>query len=57
MAEDPVVKRLTTCPSIGPITATAFVAALDDVRRFDGRRGAAQVTSYLGSGAARVQLR
>jgi transposase len=48
VAEDPVVKRLTTCPSIGPITATAFVAALDDVHRFDGRRGAAQVTSYLG---------
>src|SRR4051812_13120401 len=40
MDEDPVVKRLTTCPSIGPITATAFVAALDDVHRFDGRRGA-----------------
>jgi transposase len=39
---------LTTCPSIGPITAAAFVAALDDVRRFDGRRGAGQVTSYLG---------
>jgi transposase len=48
VAEDPVVKRLTTCPSIGPITATAFVAALDNVHRFDGRRGAAQVTSYLG---------
>ncbi len=48
VAEDPVVKRLTTCPSIGPITATAFVAALDDVHRFAGRRGAAQVTSYLG---------
>jgi transposase len=30
VAEDPVVKRLTTCPSVGPITATAFVAALDN---------------------------
>jgi transposase len=48
MGEDPVVKRLTTCPSIGPITATAFVAALDDVHRFDSRRGAGQVASYLG---------
>jgi transposase len=48
MADDPVVRRLTTCPSIGPITAAAFVAALDDVHRFDGRRGAAQVASYLG---------
>jgi transposase len=45
VAEDPVVKRLTTVPSIGPITATAYVAALDDAARFDG---AAQVTSYLG---------
>ena len=44
-AEDPVVKRLMTLPSVGPITATAFVAALDDVARFDG---AGQVTSYLG---------
>lgn len=47
-ASDPVVQRLTTLPSIGPITATAFVAALDNVQRFAGRRGAAQVTSYLG---------
>jgi transposase len=34
-----------TVPSIGPITATAFIAALDDTARF---AGAAQVTSYLG---------
>src|SRR5262249_20594629 len=27
IADDPVVKRLTTCPSIGAITAAAFVAA------------------------------
>ena len=44
-AEDPVVSRLTTLPGIGPITATAYVAALDDASRF-GR--AAQVVSYLG---------
>ncbi len=44
-AEDPVTTRLMTVPHIGPITATAFVAALDDAARFDG---AAQVTSYLG---------
>jgi len=48
IADDPVVKRLTTCPSIGAITAAAFVAALDDVGRFAGRQGAAQVASYLG---------
>ena len=44
-AEDPVVARLTTVPGIGAITATAYVAALDDAARF-GR--AAQVASYLG---------
>jgi transposase len=42
---DPVVRRLTTLPGIGPITATAYVAALDDVARFES---AAQVSSYLG---------
>jgi transposase len=42
---DPIVKRLTTLPAIGPITASAFVAALDVVSRFDR---AGQVTSYLG---------
>ena len=45
VADDPVVTHLTTMPGIGPITASAYVAALDDVSRF-GR--AAQVTSYLG---------
>jgi transposase len=42
---DPDVARLTTLPGIGPITAAAFVAALDDVRRF---RRAGQVANYLG---------
>ncbi len=45
VAADPIVKRLTTLPGIGPITASAFVAALDTVSRFEG---AGQVTSYLG---------
>lgn len=43
--DDPMVKRLTTLPGIGPITASAFVAALDVVSRFER---AGQVTSYLG---------
>jgi transposase len=43
--QDPVLTRLMTFPGIGPITACAFVAALDDVTRF---RGAGQVTCYLG---------
>ena len=42
---DPDIARLTTFPSIGPITATAYVAALDDVTRF---RRASQVANYLG---------
>src|SRR5262245_11353066 len=45
VAADPMVERLTTLPSIGPITASAFVAALDTVSRFER---AGQVTSYLG---------
>jgi transposase len=42
---DPTIKRLTTLPGIGPITASAFVAALHVVNRFER---AGQVTSYLG---------
>jgi transposase len=42
---DPCVQRLMTMPDIGPVTALAFIAALDDRTRF-GRPG--QVTSYLG---------
>ncbi len=34
-----------TAPSIGPVTALAFVATLDDVTRF---RSAHQVGAYLG---------
>jgi transposase len=40
-----VVTRLCTMPTIGPITALAFVAALDDVARF---HSASQVEAYLG---------
>ena len=43
--EQLVVARLSTMPMIGPITALAFVAALDDVTRF---RSAHQVAAYLG---------
>ena len=42
---EPVVLRLQSVPQVGPITALAFVAALDDVHRF---RNAHQVESYLG---------
>jgi transposase len=43
---DKEVRRLRTMPSVGPVTAAAFVATLDnDVKRF---HGAHQVESYLG---------
>lgn len=45
VADDPVCQRLMTLPGVGPMTASAYMAALDDVRRF-ARAG--QVTSYLG---------
>jgi transposase len=40
-----ICRRLMTTPGVGPITAVAFVAAVDDVARF---RRAHQLTSYLG---------
>jgi transposase len=42
---DPVVARLTTVPAIGPVTAVAFVATLDDITRF---ASAHQVEAFLG---------
>jgi transposase len=42
---DPVARRLATTPGVGPVTAVAFVATLDDGRRF-ARPG--QVAAYLG---------
>jgi len=42
---DEAVRRLMTCPEIGPLTAIAYVAALDRVDRFSR---AHQVMSYLG---------
>jgi transposase len=44
-ASDPLFARLRTVPGIGPVTAAAFVATLDDVARF---RTAHQVQGYLG---------
>lgn len=44
-AAEPIVQRLTTVPSVGPITAAAFRAAIDDVTRF---RDAHQVAAYFG---------
>jgi transposase len=40
-----LVRRLRTAPGVGPITAVAFVAALDGVERFAGPH---QVECYLG---------
>lgn len=42
---DEVVERLCTAPGVGVLTATAFVATVDEVERFDG---AHQLESYLG---------
>lgn len=42
---DAEVKRLRTMPSVGPVTAAAFVATLDDAKRF---KGAHQAEAYLG---------
>ena len=42
---DEEMKRLCTMPSVGPVTAAAFVATIDDADRFDGPH---QVQAYLG---------
>jgi len=42
---DEICMRLMTVPGVGPLTALRFVAALDDVKRFET---AHQVESYLG---------
>lgn len=42
---DPEVALLTTAPSIGPITASAVVATVDDIKRFDS---AHQFEAFLG---------
>lgn len=44
-ADNPDVTRLMTVPGVGSITATAYVAALDNAARFSR---AGQVASYLG---------
>jgi transposase len=51
---DPTVRRLMTLPGVGPVTATAYVAALDDVTRFGGP---GQATSYLGLVPQEIQFR
>ena len=43
--EGSVAKRLMTVPGVGPITATAYVATIDDPKRF---RSSEQVAAYLG---------
>lgn len=42
---DGAVKLLTSVPGVGKVTATAFVAAIDEVARFDSAKG---VRSYFG---------
>src|SRR6059036_241285 len=44
-ATDPLVARLATAPAIGPVTASAVVATVDDITRF---RSAHQFEAYFG---------
>lgn len=43
--QDPATQTLQSVPGVGPLTALAFVAALDDVTRFPTAR---EVAAYLG---------
>lgn len=42
---DPVIERLASVPGVNLMTASAFISAVDDARRF---KNASQVASYLG---------
>ena len=42
---DPIATRLTTAPGVGPVTASAFVATIDDIARC---RTAHELDAYLG---------
>ncbi|HEX2645811.1 MAG TPA: IS110 family transposase [Candidatus Dormibacteraeota bacterium] len=44
-ATDPSAARLVTAPAVGPVTASAVVATIDDIGRF---RSAHQFEAYLG---------
>jgi transposase len=43
--DNPVIEQLSSFPTVGPVTALGYVAALDQVERFEN---AHQVESYLG---------
>lgn len=49
---EPTLKRLMTVPGVGPITAVAFLSAVDDVDRFKHAR---DVGPYLGLTPTRYQ--
>lgn len=49
---DPVCRRLTTVPGVGPITALAYASGVDDVTRFADRR---QIGAWLGLVPRRYQ--
>jgi transposase len=49
---EPTLKRLTGVPGVGPITAVAFLSAVDDVDRFKHAR---DVGPYLGLTPTRYQ--
>jgi transposase len=54
VVEDPVGRRLTTLPGIGPITASAYVAALDDAARFGRRRRWRAISVWSRASTARA---
>ena len=49
--DDPTVARLATAPSIGPVTAGAVVATVDDITRSPAARRRERPTSVAGWGA------
>lgn len=50
--DDPLARRLTSIPGVGPIVSLSFIATIDDVARF---RKATDVGAYLGLTPRRYQ--
>src|SRR5437899_1677723 len=52
-ATDPLVARLATAPAIGPVTASAVVATVDDIARFRSRTSSKPIWAWYRASGAR----
>jgi len=55
VAADEVARHLTTVPGVGPVTATAYVATVDDVTRFRGAHQVKPISGWFPANGARAR--